>query len=160
MGKPKKSTQNKSPNRSKFGGRYESVLGSDEDVNDVSDNDPNELNDEIDSFHDNHDKQLLNRSSFNKNVHFDFDDDQSDSNEEIMPIDSEDDSSDDQNNDRLNRFEVEFQKDEMASDLEDEDSDLPDVNAWGKKKNVFYNTDYVDTDFRSNNNCFIRIISS
>ena len=36
------------------------------------------------------------------------------------------------------------------SDIEgkgDEDDDLPDVRAWGKKRKNYYSTDYVDQDY-------------
>jgi hypothetical protein len=153
MGKSKKFIPNKSFKRSK----YESVLGSDDERDNQnndrldqmsnSDNDSNELNDEIEKFNNNRDNELFRRSAFSQNLDFDY---ESDSNEEIMPIDSADESTDESNS-GLNRFEVQLKKDEMASDLEDSDHELNDINsnAWGKKKSVFYNTDYVDRDFKS-----------
>jgi hypothetical protein len=153
MGKSKKFSPNKSFKRSK----YESVLGSDDERdhenNDRLDqmsnsDDENELNDEIEKFNNNRDNELFRRSAFSQNLDFD---DESDSDEEIMPIDSADESTDDSNTDGLNRFEVQLKKDEMASDLEDSDHEVNDINpnAWGKKKSLFYNTDYVDKDFKS-----------
>lgn len=43
--------------------------------------------------------------------------------------------------------------DSMKSDIEglEEDDDLPDERAWGKKKRAFYSTDYVDQDYGSTN---------
>ncbi|XP_049270697.1 something about silencing protein 10 [Rhipicephalus sanguineus] len=40
-----------------------------------------------------------------------------------------------------------LQKDDMASDIEDEEDGLPDVKAWGKKKSTYYHTDFVDEDY-------------
>lgn len=52
----------------------------------------------------------------------------------------------------LDKFEIQAQKEEMASDIEDEDADeedgLPDSTAWGSQKKDYYNTDYVDTNKR------------
>lgn len=73
-----------------------------------------------------------------------------DSEEEILASEDED---DDEYDERFNRFKIELQKDEMASDLEDEDKDddaLPNAQAWGKNKKAYYHTDYIDKDFRSN----------
>ena len=55
---------------------------------------------------------------------------------------------------RLQRFRRQEKMDEMASDLEDEDDDEEgdedgeDVGskAWGKRKQAYYDTDYVDDD--------------
>ncbi|XP_012257759.2 something about silencing protein 10 [Athalia rosae] len=43
--------------------------------------------------------------------------------------------------------------DSMKSDIEglQEDDDLPDERAWGKKKKAFYSTDYIDQDYASTN---------
>ncbi|XP_017876914.1 something about silencing protein 10 [Ceratina calcarata] len=45
--------------------------------------------------------------------------------------------------------EDEAQTDSMGSDIEglQEDLDLPDEKAWGKKKRAYYSTDYVDPDY-------------
>lgn len=47
--------------------------------------------------------------------------------------------------------EDEEEKDSMESDIEglEEDFDLPNEKAWGKKKKAFYSTDYVDADYTS-----------
>lgn len=51
----------------------------------------------------------------------------------------------------FNNDESEDEKDFMASDIEglEEDLDLPNEKAWGKKKKAFYSTDYVDADYAS-----------
>lgn len=43
--------------------------------------------------------------------------------------------------------------DSMKSDIEglQEDDDLPDERAWGKKKKQYYSTDYVDQDYGTTN---------
>ena len=112
-----------------------------------SDTESEATEDEIDYFHSNKDKELFNKSSLSQDLDSD---EEEESDDDIMPL--EDDSSDSEDNQfkGLNRFAVELKKDEMASDLEDSEEELPDPNAWGNKKNVFYNTDYVDKDFRSN----------
>lgn len=55
--------------------------------------------------------------------------------------------------DKYSRFKIEKQKDDMASDIEDEDDEeggyLPDSQAWGQDKSLYYNTDFVDKDYRS-----------
>uniref|UniRef100_A0A1B0D7S6 Sas10 C-terminal domain-containing protein n=1 Tax=Phlebotomus papatasi TaxID=29031 RepID=A0A1B0D7S6_PHLPP len=44
------------------------------------------------------------------------------------------------------------EKFEADSDIvSDEDDDIPDDRAWGNKKSVFYNTDFVDQDYGSYN---------
>ncbi|KAI2798245.1 Something about silencing protein 10 [Blomia tropicalis] len=80
----------------------------------------------------------------------------SDDEEDIMPSepDSSEDDDDDEDfyNDKFSRFKIELKKDEMASDLEDGDENednLPSSLAWGKDKKLFYNTDFIDRDYRS-----------
>ncbi|XP_034186736.1 UTP3 small subunit processome component Sas10 [Osmia lignaria lignaria] len=57
---------------------------------------------------------------------------------------------DDNGKDQVNS-EDEAQTDSMESDIEglDNDFDLPNEKAWGKKKKAYYSTDYVDADFAS-----------
>lgn len=80
----------------------------------------------------------------------------SDDEEDIMPSEpdssEDDDDDDDFYNDKFSRFKIELKKDEMASDLEDGDENednLPSSLAWGKDKKLFYNTDFIDRDYRS-----------
>ena len=76
-----------------------------------------------------------------------------DDEEELMPSDEGEDDSDDQDelpDDKFSRFRIEHKKDEMASDIEDDNEEeyLPNSQAWGKNKKLFYDTDFVDKDFR------------
>lgn len=70
-----------------------------------------------------------------------------DSDEEVLGFGSSDDDDDDQENDAeeedsdKERFENDS---DIASDRED---GIPDAKAWGKTKNSFYNTNYVDQDY-------------
>ncbi|XP_041480309.1 something about silencing protein 10-like [Lytechinus variegatus] len=74
--------------------------------------------------------------------------------EEVLGWDDEDDEEDTILKERLQRFRRQEKMDEMASDLEDEeDDDEGDGNtdeisskAWGKRKQNYYDTDYVDDD--------------
>ena len=54
-------------------------------------------------------------------------------------------------NDKYTRFQIEKQKNDMASDIEDEEDDDEqlDSQAWGQDKKLYYNTDFVDKDYRS-----------
>ena len=169
MGKSKKFNANKFKKKTK-NGKYESAVGSDDETfynNDegMSDEDSDALyDDEIDKFHKEKEHNLKSKSTLKYN---DSDsDDPSQSEEEIMPIQSSDeeeeeeegleqkydDDQDEYDSDDdvpKSKFEVEYQKEQMASDIEDsEDDGLPDASAWGKKKSMYYNTDYVDKDFR------------
>lgn len=74
------------------------------------------------------------------------------SEDEVLPSDYSDSDDDSLEEDpRFKRFQIELKKDEMASDIESENEEdyLPDSQAWGSNKQLFYNTDYVDKDFRS-----------
>lgn len=53
--------------------------------------------------------------------------------------------------DEVMGFDEEDEKDSMASDIEglEEKFDLPNEKAWGKKKQAYYSTDYVDADYAS-----------
>lgn len=46
-----------------------------------------------------------------------------------------------------------IEHDSMESDIErpQEDDDLPDERAWGKKKKAYFATDYVDADYATTN---------
>lgn len=55
-------------------------------------------------------------------------------------------------NDKFSRFKIERKKEDMASDIEDdegEDDGMPSSQAWGANKQLFYDTDFVDKDYRS-----------
>ena len=92
-----------------------------------------------------------------------FDDDGDDDGEEevLASSDDDDDDDDDENGeeveglqaktDKFSRFKIERKKDDMASDIEEDDEDdgLPSSQAWGANKQIFYDTDFVDKDYRS-----------
>ncbi|CAG2115041.1 unnamed protein product [Medioppia subpectinata] len=106
-----------------------------------------DFEDDMNDFHAKKDKQLLKRSALSQDIDSD-DEDAYGSDEEVMPFDESSDS-----DPEMDRFGIELKKDEMASDLEDSDDETVDTTAtaWGKEKKVFYNTDYVDKDFRKYN---------
>lgn len=63
-----------------------------------------------------------------------------DSEEEVLAFDEDD--SDFDNKTEAERFVAD-------SDVEDEHDDyMPDAAAWGSKKKAYYNTDFVDQDYR------------
>lgn len=82
-----------------------------------------------------------------------------DDEEDVMPSEDDSDSSDDEEfaDHQLlqSRFQTERFKDGIASDIEsdNEDANLPNSQAWGTNKNLFYETDFVDKDFRSKTLC-------
>uniref|UniRef100_A0A1B0CT15 Something about silencing protein 10 n=1 Tax=Lutzomyia longipalpis TaxID=7200 RepID=A0A1B0CT15_LUTLO len=60
--------------------------------------------------------------------------------EEVFGLPQDDDSD----------FEDETAKEKFEADsdvVSEEDDDIPDDRAWGRKKSVFYNTDFVDQDY-------------
>lgn len=133
-------------------------MGSDDEtlyskVNDDSDSEVGE----VEKFHRRKEENLFKSSALN-NKDFDEEDDIQDV-EGIFDVDSEesededeDEEQDDENEPEFlkkNRFLIEQQKDEMGSDIDENEEDLPDDKAWGSKKSMFYDTDYVDRDFRS-----------
>lgn len=64
-----------------------------------------------------------------------------DSDEEVLGFSGSDDNQSDLDNiDDIKKFQ------DTASEAE-EDDDLPDSRAWGKKKRSYYNTDFVDKDY-------------
>ncbi|PSN36885.1 hypothetical protein C0J52_11435 [Blattella germanica] len=87
-------------------------------------------------------------------VHSDFEDmfeekavrgkdqDSGDSEEEVFGVGGFNDSTDEEKEDNEDKL-----PDSDIEGLADEDDDLPDVKAWGKKKRSFYSTDYVDQDY-------------
>ncbi|XP_035698017.1 something about silencing protein 10-like [Branchiostoma floridae] len=108
-----------------------------EDDSDASDAQNDELEpedylkDEVDDFYSQKDKVLLDAARDLEPA------DSSEEEEEVMALDVPDsDDGEDGEDD-----------DEMAeSDMGDQDDDIPDEKAWGKKKSLYYNTDYVDED--------------
>lgn len=80
----------------------------------------------------------------------DYDDDDEAGEEDI----EEDGAGDDEfgQDSPLDKYEIQAQKNEMASDIEEEGSDeedgLPDATAWGSQKKDYYDTDYVDANKR------------
>ncbi|XP_068096655.1 something about silencing protein 10 isoform X2 [Hyperolius riggenbachi] len=75
-----------------------------------------------------------------KGVKFDSDDEQYDSEDEVMPLDipEEDEEEEEGEEDEDDRV-------SMGSDLEDHGKDgLPNELAWGQKKRLYYDTDYKD----------------
>ncbi|RWS28673.1 transmembrane protein 87A-like isoform X1 [Leptotrombidium deliense] len=68
--------------------------------------------------------------------------------DEVMAF-SSDDSDDSEQDPLTSYYQVKAKKDEMGSDLdEEEEKDIPSAEAWGKKKRTYYSTDYVDKDYR------------
>ncbi|XP_068598877.1 something about silencing protein 10 [Brachionichthys hirsutus] len=90
--------------------------------------------DKIDEFHDEKIAKLL-----ASGVQFESDPEELDDEEEVMALD--DSESEDEEEE-----EEEKQGTDMESDLEEKkEEDLPDEMAWGTKKKMFYDTDYVTT---------------
>uniref|UniRef100_A0A8C6STE4 UTP3 small subunit processome component n=1 Tax=Neogobius melanostomus TaxID=47308 RepID=A0A8C6STE4_9GOBI len=88
--------------------------------------------DKIDEFHDEKIASLLARG-----VQMDSDEEQLDDEEEVMALDDSESEGDE---------EEEEAGTDMESDLEEKkEEDLPDEMAWGKKKKMFYDSDYVTT---------------
>ncbi|OCT70619.1 hypothetical protein XELAEV_18037543mg, partial [Xenopus laevis] len=90
------------------------------------------FNDEIDNFHEEKCKSLMKRG-----VEFDSDEEQMDSEDEVMPLDihEEDEEEEEEDGDQSS----------MESDLEERRNDgLPDEMAWGQRKKIYYDTDYAE----------------
>uniref|UniRef100_A0A131XZJ2 Putative disrupter of silencing sas10 n=1 Tax=Ixodes ricinus TaxID=34613 RepID=A0A131XZJ2_IXORI len=125
------------------------VLGSDDEALYSDLEQPDEksndfVQDAVDIFHSNRDRVLLE----------DSDDVASSDQEEVLSLDGDDSDSDidvEESDDELDPLSDvhsrKLQKDEMASDIEDEEDGLPDVKAWGKRKSTYYSTDFVDEDY-------------
>ncbi|XP_030633244.1 something about silencing protein 10 [Chanos chanos] len=98
------------------------------------------VEDKIDEFHNKKISNLLARG-----VQEDSDAEEYAEEEEVMPLtvnDSEEDDDDDEEEEEED--EVEGENRDMDSDLEGKrDDDLPDDMAWGHKKRMFYDSDYV-----------------
>ncbi|XP_064460635.1 something about silencing protein 10-like [Ornithodoros turicata] len=143
----------------KKGGKWKtdnrpSAVGSDDeelyaDMNQPDPNDDDYYHDAIDTFHAQRDKVLLEDEG---------DEDDADK-EEVLSLGGDEDESDAQTSDEddfdseddlepiRDIYERNVQKDEMASDIDDEEDGLPDPMAWGKKKSTYYHTDFVDEDY-------------
>ncbi|XP_019628035.1 PREDICTED: something about silencing protein 10-like isoform X2 [Branchiostoma belcheri] len=94
------------------------------------------LNDDVDDFYSQKDKVLLDAARDLEPA------DSSEDEEEVMALDVPDSDDDEEEED-----EEEEDDDEMAdSDMGEQDDDMPDEKAWGQKKSLYYNTDYVDED--------------
>ncbi|KAJ0068927.1 hypothetical protein NL108_015159, partial [Boleophthalmus pectinirostris] len=90
----------------------------------------NYIKDKIDEFHDEKIASLLARG-----VQMDSEEEELDDEDEVMPLDDSEEEED-----------VEEEGTDMESDLEEKkEEDLPDEMAWGKKKKMFYDSDYVTT---------------
>uniref|UniRef100_A0A6I8PSU4 UTP3, small subunit processome component n=1 Tax=Xenopus tropicalis TaxID=8364 RepID=A0A6I8PSU4_XENTR len=88
------------------------------------------FNDEIDNYHEEKFKSLVKRG-----VEFDSDEEQMDSEDEVMPLDIHEEDEDDDDGDQSS----------MESDLEERRNDgLPDEMAWGQRKKIYYDTDYAE----------------
>ncbi|XP_041357849.1 something about silencing protein 10-like [Gigantopelta aegis] len=101
------------------------------------------FHDDIDEFHAQREKVLL-----DKGVRKD-DMEDTDSEEEVLPVVSDDD--DELSDDEINKYRNQMRRikqahirDKMGSDLEDSDDGLPDSKAWGSRRSKFYGTDVMD----------------
>ncbi|KAM8868158.1 something about silencing protein 10 isoform 2-T2 [Synchiropus picturatus] len=99
--------------------------------------------DKIDEFHDQKITNLLARG-----VQMESDQDELDDEEEVMALDDseseEDDDDDDEEEEEEEAEDDEEEGTDMESDMEGKkDDDLPDEMAWGNKKKMFYDSDYV-----------------
>lgn len=104
--------------------------------------------DEVDEFHSKRDKILLDRG-----VKDDDDGLDSDNEDEVLGLGLDDDDDDLLSDEdiqiykkQLRRFKQTRTKDEMGSDIEDEEKGLPDTKAWGKKRSKYYGGDVDDDD--------------
>ncbi|XP_069001789.1 something about silencing protein 10 [Embiotoca jacksoni] len=101
----------------------------------------NYTKDTIDAFHDDKIAKLLARGVQMENDEEDLDDE-----EEVMALD--DSESDEEEEEE--EGEIEEEGTDMESDLEGKkDEDLPNEMAWGTKKKMFYDSDYVTTKGKS-----------
>ncbi|XP_067287766.1 something about silencing protein 10 [Pseudorasbora parva] len=96
------------------------------------------VEDKIDEFHNEKISKLLARG-----VQEDSDQDDEDKVEEVMPLTLSD-SGDDDDDEEEEEEEGQEEETDMDSDLEGKkDDDLPNDMAWGDKKKIFYDSDYV-----------------
>lgn len=95
------------------------------------------VKDKIDEFHDEKIAKLLARG-----VQMESDSEEVDDEEEVMALDDSE-SEEDEEEEDMNE-EDEEEGTDMGSDLEEKkDEDLPNEMAWGTKKKMFYDSDYV-----------------
>lgn len=144
MGKKKSGKWQKNEGRTVLGSDDEALYS---DLEQPDEKSNEHMQDAVDAFHADRDKVLLDDSDA---------DSSSGQEEEVLSLDDDDDDSDndldiDESEDELGPISEahsrSIQKDDMASDIEDEDDGLPDVKAWGKKKATYYHTDFVDEDY-------------
>nr|XP_018913173.1 PREDICTED: something about silencing protein 10 [Bemisia tabaci] len=115
------------------GARRKQPLGSDEEDNLSIDYQLPDSDQELDE----DDKAILKKTR--QQLHGANDTD-SDSEEEVLPLQSSSEDSDDSDDE-------ENSEDEDKDVLGDDEGDLPDPKAWGRKRKNYYDTDYVDQDF-------------
>ncbi|CAK9815204.1 Something about silencing protein 10 [Anthophora quadrimaculata] len=106
-----------------------------EDLEDLEDVNLNEVTDSEEEYSEN-ERRLL------KKVQNRQSSDSYDSDYEVYGVHEENDEDQDD-------MENKEQTDSMESDIEglQEDFDLPNEKAWGKKKRAYYSTDYIDPDY-------------
>ncbi|KAG7244732.1 hypothetical protein INR49_029751 [Caranx melampygus] len=98
--------------------------------------------DKIDEFHDEKIAKLLARG-----VQMDSDSEEMDDEEEVMALD---DSESEGEEEEGEEEEIEEEGSDMESDLEGKkDEELPNEMAWGKKKKLYYDSDYMTTKGKS-----------
>lgn len=100
--------------------------------------------DKIDEFHDEKIAKLL-----ASGVQFESDPEELDDEEEVMALDDSE-SEEDEEEEGEEEAEEEGEEEDMDSDLEGKkEEDLPNEMAWGRKKKMFYDTDYLATKGKS-----------
>lgn len=102
-----------------------------------------EPSDDSDDDYNDNEKMLLENRTKGRSQN----DDEDESEEEVLKIRSSDDDDDDEEEDKEDG--IRPVGSDMDSDIEGkEDNDnLPDPKAWGKRRKDFYHTDYVDEDY-------------
>ncbi|XP_026163754.1 something about silencing protein 10 isoform X2 [Mastacembelus armatus] len=96
------------------------------------------VKDKIDEFHDEKIAKLLARG-----VQMESDSEEVDDEEEVMALDDSEEDEEEEEEEDMNE-EDEEEGTDMGSDLEEKkDEDLPNEMAWGTKKKMFYDSDYV-----------------
>ncbi|KAG9482366.1 hypothetical protein GDO78_011188 [Eleutherodactylus coqui] len=136
MGKPRRIVR---PKKQKGTEVYDKSL-SKADIPSTTELTSDYYNDEIDQFHEEKIQSLM-----AKGVTFDSDEEQYDSEDEVMPLDIKDDDDEDVGEGDDVDDEGEDDRVSMGSDLEDRDKDgFPDELAWGQRKKLYYDTDYKE----------------
>ncbi|XP_043677498.1 something about silencing protein 10 [Vespula pensylvanica] len=105
-------------------------------VEDIKDIDMNEVSDSEDQYSE-EDQELLRKVRI-KEAPENFDSD-----DEVYRLQDDEENENDDMDDE--------QADSMESDIEglEDDFNIPDERAWGKKKRTYYSTDYIDPDYAS-----------